>query len=138
MAISRESDAVPTRAAGAQARSTNAGRNTRHLLGERGEQLTADWYRRRGYQVVDRNWRTRNGELDLVLRRRGELVFCEVKTRSSRVFGHPVEAVTLAKQQRIRRLALQWMATTGSRARQLRFDVAAVEHGRVEVWKAAF
>lgn len=87
---------------------------------------------------MDRNWRSRNGELDLVLRRRGELVFCEVKTRSSRVFGHPVEAVTLAKQQRIRRLALQWMATTGSRTRHLRFDVAAVENGRVEVWKAAF
>ena len=85
-----------------------------------------------------RNGRCANGELDLVLTRRGELVFCEVKTRSSRRFGHPVEAVTATKQRRIRQLALQWMNATGTRRRRLRFDVAAVEHGHVEVWQAAF
>ncbi len=73
-----------------------------------------------------------------MLIRRGELVFCEVKTRSSRRFGHPVEAVTYAKQRRIRQLAVLWMKATGTRRRNLRFDVAAVEGTRVEVWKAAF
>ena len=88
--------------------------------------------------VEARNWRTRHGELDLVLRHGDQLVFWEVKTRSSRRFGHPAEAVTPAKQQRIRGLALQWMADTGVRRRRIRFDVAAVEGGRVEVREAAF
>lgn len=107
-------------------------------LGDGGEALAARWYTRRGYKVVARNWRCANGELDLVLTRRGELVFCEVKTRSSRRYGHPVEAVTQTKQRRIRQLAVQWMTATGTHRRRLRFDVAAVEHGRVQVWQAAF
>lgn len=107
-------------------------------MGARGETLAADWYRRRGYQVLERNWRCRNGELDLVASRRGELVFCEVKTRTSRRFGHPAEAVTAAKQRRIRSLALQWIAARGVHATRLRFDVAAVEGRRVQVWTAAF
>lgn len=107
-------------------------------LGGRGERLAARWYERRGYKVVSQNWRCRNGELDLVMVKGGELVFCEVKTRSSRAFGHPVEAVTRAKQRRIRQLAVQWMDATGTRRKRLRFDVAAVEGGHVEVWRAAF
>ncbi len=110
----------------------------RAALGRRGEQLAAGWYRRRGYEVLARNWSTRNGELDLVVARRGELVFCEVKTRTSRRFGHPVEAVHAAKQRRIRQLALQWMAATGVHRSRLRFDVAAVEGRRVTVWRGAF
>jgi putative endonuclease len=109
-----------------------------HALGHGGERRAAEWYRCRGYRLLDQNWRCRNGELDLVLRRRGVIVFCEVKARSSRRFGHPIEAVTPTKQQRIRSLALQWLSTTGHRGKELRFDVAAVERGRVEVWEAAF
>ena len=67
----------------------------------------------------------------------GELVICEVKTRTSRRYGHPVEAVTATKQARIRRLALAYVAATGARGR-LRFDIASVEQGEVEVWEAAF
>ena len=93
---------------------------------------------RRGYRVEARNWRTRNGELDLVVVRRGELVFCEVKTRTSRRFGHPAEAVTPAKQQRIRGLALQWMAVSGVRRRRIRFDVATVEGRDVDVRQGVF
>lgn len=110
----------------------------RRLLGDAGERRVSDWYLRRGYRVEARNWRTRNGELDLVLVRRGELVFCEVKTRTSRRFGHPAEAVTPAKQQRIRGLALQWMADTGIRRRRIRFDVATVEGRQVDVRQGVF
>jgi putative endonuclease len=81
--------------------------------------------------VLDRNWRVRDGELDLVLGRDTTIVFCEVKTRRSDRFGAPVEAVTPRKQQRLRRLAAAWLAqrrdvAPGGRA-ELRFDVAAVE-----------
>ena len=119
-----------------------APRGHRQRLGARGEQLAADWYLARGYAVVARNWRCREGELDLVVSRRGELVFCEVKTRSSDRFGVPAEAVTPAKQRRLRVLAARFLADhTGDDAggrRGIRFDVAAVMGGKVEVIQAAF
>ena len=110
----------------------------RRRLGDAGERRVADWYRRRGYRVVDRNWRCREGELDLIVAKRGTLVFCEVKTRTSRRYGNPFEAVTETKQHRIRGLALQWLRANGMGGRRLRFDVAAVEGGLVEVRQAAF
>jgi putative endonuclease len=97
----------------------------RRTLGADGEALVATWYEDRGYRVVDRNWRCRDGELDLVLRGDGVVVFCEVKTRSSTAFGI-AEAVTAVKARRIRRLAVQWLAARRVRAREIRFDVAAV------------
>lgn len=97
----------------------------RRTLGSDGEALVATWYENRGYRVVDRNWRCRDGELDLVVRGDGVVVFCEVKTRSSTAFGI-AEAVTSAKSRRIRRLATQWLAARRVRAPEIRFDVAAV------------
>lgn len=87
------------------------------------------------------NWRTRTGEIDLVLRRGGPggtLVVCEVKTRSSLAFGHPAEAVTPLRQRRLRALAAQWLAAHGPHGGEVRFDVAAVLPGGVEVVEAAF
>jgi putative endonuclease len=110
----------------------------RQALGRRGEDLAAAWYAARGYRVVDRNWRCREGELDLVVSASGLLVFCEVKTRTSDAFGTPAEAVTRAKQQRLRRLATIWLRERRARAPQLRFDVAAVMGRDVEVIKDAF
>jgi putative endonuclease len=119
-----------------------AGRSPGHRqrLGARGEQLAADWYAARGYQVVARNWRCREGELDLVVSRDGELVFCEVKTRSSDRFGTAAEAVTPAKQRRLRVLAARYLAEHVGDGRRggIRFDVAAVTGGKVEVIEAAF
>jgi putative endonuclease len=111
----------------------------RRALGSYGEDCIADWYETEGYRVVARNWRVRAGELDLVVIRGKDLVFCEVKTRSSRRFGSPFEAVTPTKQRRIRGLALQFLDDNPRyRGSRLRFDVAAVEPGSVEVMEAAF
>ncbi len=99
----------------------------------------AAWYRERGYEVLSRNWRRRDGELDLVLAAEGLVVFCEVKTRTSDAFGAPAEAVTRSKQARLRRLAAQWLGEHGTTHRgRLRFDVASVLAGRVEVLEGAF
>jgi putative endonuclease len=88
---------------------------------------------------VARNWRCRDGELDLVVRRGRELVFCEVKARSSDRFGLPAEAVTPAKQRRLRLLATRFLAEQANlRPAGLRFDVVAVLGRRVEVIEAAF
>jgi putative endonuclease len=127
---------------GRRARGSEPAAGERQRLGARGEQLVAEWYVARGYQVVARNWRCREGEIDLVVwSRRRDLVFCEVKTRSSTRFGVPAEAVTPAKRRRLRLLAARFLAAHGSEVagrRGLRFDVAAVTAGRVEVIAAAF
>jgi putative endonuclease len=91
---------------------------------------------------MDRNWRCRDGELDLVLRQARTLVFCEVKARSGLGFGTPAEAVSPVKQARIRRLAAEWLRLhrdrLGAAPAVLRFDVAAVLEGHLEVLEAAF
>ena len=111
----------------------------RRALGASGEQAAADWYTQNGYEVVARNWRCRDGELDLVVRRGRTFVFCEVKSRTSVAFGAPVEAVTRTKQTRLRHLAARWLADhAGVRAMEIRFDVASVLAGQVEIVQGAF
>lgn len=111
----------------------------RHLLvGRSGERRAALAYERQGYRVLERNWRCPSGELDLVLAGEDVVVFCEVKTRSSVAFGSPVEAVGPRTQQRIRRAAAAWLSSSGVHAPVVRFDVAAVLPGSVEIVPAAF
>ena len=111
----------------------------RHLLGRSGEDQAAAWYAAHGYEVLTRNWRCRAGELDLIVARGRLVVFCEVKSRSSEQFGAPAEAVTRDKQMRIRRLAARWLADAApARPRAIRFDVACVLDGAVEVLEGAF
>ncbi len=89
--------------------------------------------------MVARNWRCRDGELDLVVRAGRVLVFCEVKTRSSDAFGSAAEAVVATKRARIRRLAARWLSEwTGPRPREIRFDVVAITAGEVVVVEGAF
>jgi putative endonuclease len=110
----------------------------RVVLGVRGEDLAAAWYEQQGYQVLDRNWRCAAGELDVVARRGRTTVFCEVKTRTTGAYGSPAEAVTPAKQARVRRLAARWLANGVSRPGTVRFDVASVLDGQLEIIEAAF
>jgi putative endonuclease len=91
-----------------------------------------------GFEVIARNWRSRTGEIDLIARRGQLLVVCEVKARASAAFGSPAEAVTPAKQRRIRRLAAEWLATTGTHGVDVRFDVAAILGRSIDVIETAF
>jgi putative endonuclease len=110
----------------------------RQELAAYGEETVAEWYRSAGFEVVARNWRCPQGELDLVLRHGDLLVVCEVKTRSSTAFGAPVEAVTPAKQARVRRAAARWLEEGSRHAGLVRFDVASVLGDVVEVVEGAF
>ena len=111
---------------------------SRQRLGSLGEARAARWYRNRGYRILARNWRCREGELDVVAVRGPTVVFCEVKTRSSDAFGSAVEAVTRSKQARVRRAAKQWLATTKRQPLRVRFDVAAIDADRITVVRGAF
>jgi putative endonuclease len=96
-------------------------------VGRFGEERAVAHLRAHGHEILDRNWRCAEGELDIVARERDVLVFCEVKTRSGRAFGDPAEAVDRDKLRRIRRLALRWLAGHQFNGyRELRFDVVAV------------
>jgi putative endonuclease len=106
------------------------------VLGRRGEALAADHLIASGLEVIDRNWRCPQGEIDLVARDGGELVFVEVKTRTSMAFGHPLEAITVQKLARLRRLAAAWCEAHPGRYDQIRIDAIAViapTHGLVEI-----
>jgi putative endonuclease len=99
---------------------------TTNDLGARGERIAVAYLTRAGVRVLDRNWRCREGELDIVAREGSALVFCEVKTRRGLGFGHPVEAVGRAKQARLRLVAQRWLAAHDEHAPDLRFDVVGV------------
>jgi putative endonuclease len=99
---------------------------TRTELGAHGERIAAAYLTDAGLRLLDRNWRCREGELDLVAREGDAIVFCEVKTRRGSGYGHPVEAVTPAKQRRLRTLATRWLAAHDEHASDLRFDVVGV------------
>jgi putative endonuclease len=101
--------------------------------------LAAAWYEQQGYEVLARNWRRREGELDLIVRQGRTFVFCEVKARTTDAFGVPAEAVTRSKQMRIRRLAARWLQQEAPMPpRRIRFDVVAILAGELEVLEGAF
>ena len=106
-----------------------AAEDPRRRLGAVGERWAAEHLARLGYTIVDRNYRTRWGELDLVAHAHGTLAFVEVKTRrASGRAGSPFEAVGARKQAQVRRMAAVWLAGVTDRphAEDLRFDVVGV------------
>ena len=98
----------------------------RQALGRWGEDIAAKYLVEQGLVILDRNWRTRAGEIDIIARDVNALVFCEVKTRRGTAFGSGVEAVTALKSRRLRRLAAAWLAEHGCHGRRVRFDVVSV------------
>ena len=110
----------------------------RLALGASGEAAVARWYESQGWTVLDRNWKVRAGELDLVVQRGRIVAFCEVKTRSTLDFGSPAEAVDHDKRNRIRHLARLWIDDAPRKPAEIRFDVATVVGDAVEVIEGAF
>lgn len=108
----------------------------RQELGRDGEDAAVGYLTQRGMQVVERNWRCRHGEIDIVARDGPVLVFCEVKTRSGTRFGVPLSAITAVKLARMRRLACLWLEAAGGHPGPIRLDaVGLLRHpdGRFEI-----
>lgn len=95
-------------------------------LGRTGEQLAVEFLLRNGYAVVQRNWRCRQGEIDIVARVGNTTVFVEVKTRSGVGYGHPFEALSLTKLARLRRLAGAWCEAHPTVVGDIRIDAIAI------------
>jgi putative endonuclease len=95
-------------------------------LGKRGEDIANEYLLTRGYEVIERNWRCRAGEIDIVARQGQSLVVVEVKARSSLSAGHPFEAITAAKLARLRSLAGLWCAAQPRAFSSVRIDAIAV------------
>lgn len=99
------------------------------IIGRRGEQRAQEYLLSLGYRILQVNWASPTGEIDIIALDGRQLVICEVKTRTSVRYGTPREAVTEAKERRIRRLAMQWVKTArppGVRWNSVRYDVIGV------------
>lgn len=109
--------------------------NLRQDLGRYGEDRAASYLQERGYEIIDRNWRSQVGEIDLVAKEKDRLVFIEVKTRSGSGFGHPFESITSNKVARMRRLASDWCVAKQVSGVKVRLDAMAVlvTGGRVHI-----
>jgi len=96
-------------------------------FGRQGESAVAEQLQRDGHLILDRNWRIKEGEIDLVaIHPDGLVCFVEVKTRSSMRFGHPLEAIDSRKAMRLHRLALAWLSTHARFGAAYRIDCASV------------
>jgi putative endonuclease len=98
----------------------------RTRLAHAGEDLACDLLRAHGLTIVERNWRCRDGEIDIVARAGELLIVCEVKTRRGDGYGSAAGAVTATKQRRLRRLAAAYLVTAGGPPGRVRFDVVAI------------
>jgi putative endonuclease len=116
--------------------------DARHLLGKTGEDLACAELTQRGYEILVRRYRTRYGEIDIIARSEGCLVFVEVKAREGDEFGGGGAAVTVAKQQRIVRMAIDFLARRGLQDQPCRFDVVTIDLAqgtpKIEVYPHAF
>lgn len=116
--------------------------NRQQQFGKKSERLAAEYLKRKGYRIIETNYRCSVGEIDIIAREKGTLVFVEVKARRSSRFGSPKGAVTPAKQRKISMAALDYLKRNGQSDARARFDVVAIdtETGRfdIEVVKNAF
>ena len=107
------------------------------LLGRKGEELTCKYLKKKGYEIVARNYKTPYGEADIVARQGDTYCFVEVKTRETDAFGLPSEAVTARKRERYRKIA--WHFCIAAREElSCRFDVASIYQGELEYIEGAF
>ena len=100
----------------------------RKKLGQEGEDRAARFLEKQGYRILERNYHTKSGEIDLIAMHQDELVFVEVKTRTSGAFGAPELAVDTRKQQRMVKAALGYLKYKNLHQVPCRFDVVAISN----------
>ena len=95
-------------------------------LGVKGEKIAARFLKKQGYKILERNFRIKCGEIDIIAQDGEYICFVEVKTRSSNSFAEPYESVNYMKQKKLQKLAEVWLGTHGSCEALCRFDVVSI------------
>ena len=96
-------------------------------LGAKGEEIAVRYLKSRGYRILERNYRIKLGEIDIIAEQGTDLVFIEVKTRSDTLFGSPFDSVTVPKQKQLAKVALEYISRQNCYNRPARFDVVGVQ-----------
>jgi len=116
--------------------------NPRQIFGEKGESIAVRYLKKKGYKILEKNYRTKLGEIDIIAKDKDTLVFVEVKSRRSWQFGNPKAAVTPAKQRKISKVALYYLKTNDRSNAKARFDVVTItatrDKSQIEMVKNAF
>ncbi|MBW2646555.1 MAG: YraN family protein [Deltaproteobacteria bacterium] len=113
----------------------------RRSLGKRGEDLAVSYLKKNGYKIIEQNYRSKLGEIDIIAREDGTLAFIEVKTRYTNRFGGPKGAITQKKKRKVSMVALEYLKKTKQMGHKARFDVVAIHIGPdpiIELIKNAF
>jgi putative endonuclease len=95
-------------------------------LGKKGEEIALSYLKSKKYKIVEKNLRNRFGEIDIIAKDKGTLVFIEVKTRTSEAFGTPIQGINEKKQERLKQLAMRYLAEKGLIDQEVRFDVLGI------------
>jgi putative endonuclease len=106
--------------------------NAKQVLGKEGERIAEQYLKRKGYKLVERNYRCSAGEVDLIVLDRRVIVFVEVKTRTGHGFGTPLEAVQPRKQRKMMQAAQFFLSQKKLHQRDARFDVVGISWPRRE------
>lgn len=116
--------------------------NKRQQFGKESESLAVRYLKKNGYKILEQNYRNNIGEIDIIAKEKGALVFVEVKARKTQGFGNPKWAVTPKKQRKISMVALYYLKATKQTHVKARFDVVALssskDNPRIEIIKNAF
>ncbi len=116
--------------------------NKRQQFCIEGESLSVRHLKKNGYKILEQNYRNKLGEIDIIAKEKGTLVFVEVKARRSDLFGNPKWAVTPKKQRKISMVALYYLKATKQTRAKARFDVISIssseDNPRIEIVKNAF
>jgi putative endonuclease len=114
----------------------------RREFGQKGESIAVRHLKKNGYKILEKNYRTKLGEIDIIAKDKDTIVFVEVKARRSRQFGNPKHAVTPNKQKKISMVALFYLKSTKQTDAKARFDVVAIcaeqHENSIEIVKNAF
>lgn len=109
---------------------------TKQLSGFRGESIAADFIKERGYKIIERNFRTKSGEIDIIALDKNTLVFIEVKTRSTAEFGSPLEAITSRKMNSLIRTAEFYKIKHPNLPQAMRIDAVAISLNELNAFKS--
>ena len=114
------------------------GKKTNKDLGDYGEKLAVKFLKKHNYKILETNYKVEHGEVDIIARDGDFIVFVEVKFRSKKLYGLPCEAVDWHKQQKIKAVAMRYLARHPMENDLIRFDVVQIVGDEIELFKSAF